>query len=513
MSRIFSALILFFVGIGHAGEAAAVPGTVLGEQRISSSDGRFDGNLGDGDRFGFSAAGIGDLDGNGVGDVVVGAPLDDDGEGDDTGAVWVLFLDIDGKVEGEQKISDTAGSFGGTIDAADQFGLSVTSVGDLDGDGVVDLAVGVPFDDDGDGEDSGAVWILFLRSDGKVEDAQKISDTAGGFGGKLIAGDLFGYAVAGLGDLDGDGVGDLAVGAPLDDDGRDDAGAVWVLFLDADGKVADYQKISRKSGDFEGSLDVGDTFGTSVVSVGDLDADGATDIAVGAPLDNDGEGPDHGAVWILRLLADGRVKTEQKLSNKEGGFAGTIDRGDLFGWGVAPASDLDGDGVVDLGVGAPGDDNGGNAKGAVWMFFLQPDDTIGAELKISDKQGEFGGKLDEGDRFGHAITAVGDVNQDGVPDLVVGTPYDDDGPGQDAGAVWVLFMDGVPTTCMDADDSGAVTSVDALVALNAAVGLAACDACRCDVDGSGAVTATDALVVLNAAVALPAEKSCPRCGA
>ncbi|MGH7412318.1 MAG: integrin alpha, partial [Candidatus Methylomirabilis sp.] len=98
---------------------------------------------------------------------------------------------------------------------------------DLDGDGRKELAVGAGGADD----PGGAVWILFLNTDGTVKDQRKISATRGGFKGHLDQYDFFGRSVVSLGDLDGNGIGDLAVGAIRDDDGGTDRGAVWVLFM------------------------------------------------------------------------------------------------------------------------------------------------------------------------------------------------------------------------------------------------------------------------------------------
>ena len=149
-----------------------------------------------------------------------------------------------GTVVSQTKISETAGGFGGVLDPGDTFASSAAALGDLDGDGTGDIAVGAPQDSDG-GNQQGAVWILFLNPDGTVASEKKISETAGGFGGVLDPLDHFGTSVAALGDLDGDGIGDLAVGARYDDDDVDDEGAVWILFLNPDGTVASETKISK----------------------------------------------------------------------------------------------------------------------------------------------------------------------------------------------------------------------------------------------------------------------------
>ena len=418
------------------------PGWVLSHQKISDTEGGFTGILDDdSDIFGRSVALLGDLDGDGVGDLAVGAIGDGDG-GFAHGAVWILFLNDNATVKDHQKISDTQGGFTGILDGADLFGWSVAALGDLDADGVGDLAVGALLDDDGGGGNNnrGAVWMLFLNKNGTVKSHQKISDTEGGFTGILDNEDVFGASVASLGDLDGDGVGDLAVGAFKDDDGGYNHGAVWILFLNADGTVKTHQKISDTEGGFTGILDPG-WFGHSVASLGDLDGDGVGDLAVGAP--GVLGGLDRGAVWILFLNADGTVKTHQKISDTEGGFTGMLDDGDLFGHSVALLGDLDADGVPDLAVGAPYDDDGGDTRGAVWVLFLNTDGTVKSHQKISDTQGGFTGTLDDFDRFGRSVASLDDLDGDGVGDLVAGAPDDDDG-GESRGAVWVLFLDGVP---------------------------------------------------------------------
>ncbi|MFW9842864.1 MAG: hypothetical protein ACFFES_18405, partial [Candidatus Thorarchaeota archaeon] len=239
--------------------------------------------------------------------------------------VWVSHLEPVGSVLAQQKISDTEGGFDGVLDSADWFGASVAALGDLDGDGVSDLAVGSPGDDDGGSgpyADRGAVYVLFLNPDGSVKGHQKISATEGGFSGLLDL-DFFGVSAAALGDLDGDGVGDLAVGIDPTTGPIPSAGAVWILFLDADGTVKASQKVGAGEGGFAGTLEDDDHFGASAAALGDLDGDGVGDLAIGSPRDDDGgSGPDadRGAVWVLFLNPDGSVKSHQKISDTEGDF-------------------------------------------------------------------------------------------------------------------------------------------------------------------------------------------------
>jgi hypothetical protein len=343
-------------------------GKVIRHQKISALAGGFTGELSDGDQFGRDMNGIGDLDGDGVPDLAVGANYDDDG-GSNKGAVWILFLNRDGTVRQHQKISQTQGGFGGILRSNDEFGRSVMRLGDLDGDGALEIAVGAPLDSTG-GIKRGAVWILSLRPDGTVVRQVKIASGTGGFLGRLRNTDWFGFSLANLGDFDGDGVTDLAVGAALDDDGAVNAGATWLLYLRPDGTVKDHRKISMLSGGFTGLLEYPDQFGTSVARVGDINGDGITELAVGTVKDDDG-GADRGSVYVLFLRADGSVLFHQKISVLEGNLPPrTLDNWDWFGSALAPLGDFDRDGVPDLAIGARNDDDGGANKGAFYVTFL-----------------------------------------------------------------------------------------------------------------------------------------------
>ena len=412
---------------------------VASAQKISAFEGGFTGALDPFDLFGWSLASLGDLDGDGVGDLAVGSFLDDDG-GASQGAVWILFLNPDGTVKSHAKISATSGGFTGHLDPGDFFGTSLAPLGDLDGDGVIDLAVGAYYDDDG-GPDQGAVWILFLDADGTVKSHAKISATAGGFTGTLHSLDWFGWAMTSLGDLDGDGVVDLAVAADGDDGPGmpgDDLGAVYVLFLHADGTVKAHTKIGVGSGGFTAPLIPSAYFGSSLAPLGDVDGDGVVDLAVGSDGDDD-PSPDAGAMWVLLLEPTGTAKGQLRIGSGAGGLMGPLMGGDQFGRSMAALGDLDGDGISELAVGADRDDTGGTDKGSVRVLSLDPTGMVKFESKIAEGVGGFPGPLLDGDHFGNALAAIGDHDGNGMPDLVAGAEGSDDG-GPEQGAAWVLFL-------------------------------------------------------------------------
>jgi len=405
----------------------------------------FDEKLNEKSMFGKAIVNIGDFDGDGITDLAVGAPYDDDG-GLNSGAIYILFMNNDGTVKSHQKISDSTGNFEGNLLEGDSFGRSIANIGDFDGDGIVDLAVGSYWDDDG-GLNSGAIYILFMNNDGTVKSHQKISDSTGNFTDIIVAGDCFGNAITSLGDLDGDGIVDLAVGAHdnyTPGTKYERIGAVYILFLNSDGTVKNSQEISDTKGNF-GVIEPYASFGNAISNIGDLDGDGIIDLVVGSYGDSD-NGYDSGAAFIIFLNIDGTVKSHQKISSIDGNFDVVLEVGDNFGTAVASIGDLDGDGIVDLAIGAQGDDDGksfipvvlggepSSSKGAVYIIFLNIDGTVKSHQKISADHGNFHDKLHPLDRFGYAMANMGDLNGDGVNDIIVSAPYDDDG------VIYTLFL-------------------------------------------------------------------------
>jgi len=427
---------------------AQTPGEVLSFQEINNGVGGLAGSpLGNRDNFGSGAAKIGDVDGDGVPDVLVGAPGDADGASN-AGAAYVLFLNADGTVDAQQKISNEAGGLAsGTLAEVDIFGIGATGVGDVDGDGVPDVLVGAPGDDDG-ASNAGAAYVLFLNADGTVDTQQKISNGTGGLpSGLLEENDFFGIGSTKLGDIDGDGVPDVLVGAVEDDDGASNAGAVYVLFLNADGTVDTQQKISNEAGGLApGTLVGGDFFGNGAAGLGDVDGDGVPDVLVGAYGDEDGAS-NAGAAYVLFLNADGTVDAQQKISNGTGGLSsGLLEENDAFGIDATGLGDIDGDGVSDVLVGATQDDDGGINVGAAYVLLLNADGTVNTQQKISNGNGGLpGSTIADGDEFGRGAAGLGDVDGDGVPDVLVGARRDDDGLLLNPGTAYVLSLDGSPT--------------------------------------------------------------------
>ena len=404
-------------------------------QKVSARFGGWTAPLLSGDQLGRSLTPLGDLDLDGVPDLAAGAHGDDSG-GPERGSFHVLFLRPDGSVRASTKSSSLSPAFAGHLDDYDQMGRALAGIGDLDGDGIPDLAAGVGKDDDG-GPERGAVWLCLLERDGSVRTTAKISSTSGGLTG-LAHRDEFGRAVCAPGDLDGDGVPDLVVGAPYDDGGGTNKGAVHLLFLRRDGSVKAQLEYSQGRGGFVGPLVSGDLFGFSVAWPGDVDGDGLPELLVGAPGD-DGLGRSNaGAVWCLTLGPDWSVQRTLRLNAATPLLGDVLFAGDQLGTGVSSAGDCDGDGRPELLLSAPKADGLGRDRGAAWIVSLAPLGNVAALQGISSLPGQFPVTLDNGDWFGSSVTLLPDLDGDGHGELAVGARMDDDG-GKDRGAFYVLF--------------------------------------------------------------------------
>ena len=294
-----------FYGIGNydKGSAAAATTSTSWEEQVTktveinpaTTNGP---TLTGGDNFGSSIVDIGDLDGDGVNDLAVGAGKDDEG-GSARGAVHIMFMNTDGSVDSTVEINDSTTN-GPTLTNTDQFGFAVENIGDLNSDGVNDLAVGAYGDDDSGGA-RGAVHIMFMNTDGSVDSTVEINDSTTN-GPELEDDDSFGRSVANIGDLDGDGVNDLAVGADKDNAGGANRGTIHIIHMNTDGSVDSTVEINNETTNGPSMKDQ-DFFGFAVANIGDLDGNGINDLAVGAYGDDGGAGVGNnsGAVHLIFL--------------------------------------------------------------------------------------------------------------------------------------------------------------------------------------------------------------------
>jgi hypothetical protein len=340
-----------------AGAVAVLYGSARGlsprDQAWSQNNQQIGGEAEAGDAFGTAVA-AGDFDGDGFDDLAMGSP----GEGVDpiagVGAVNVLYGGSTGL--GRSGNQFWAQDVPGVLDAGepnDTFGYAL-STGDLDGDGFADLAIGVLVEDVGEAADAGAVNVLYGGSDGLstsgnqfwTQDSPDVVDDAEGS-------DFFGTDLS-IADFDGDGFGDLAIGASQEDVGSiSSAGAVNVLHGSPGGlSSAGNQFWTQDSVGIPDASETGDFFGQRITA-GDLDGDGFGDLAIGAPFEDIVTIADAGAVNILHGTASGLSSTDTQLWTQDSpGLGGESETSDEFGMGLASA-DFDADGFDDLTIGVP----------------------------------------------------------------------------------------------------------------------------------------------------------------
>ena len=320
--------------------------------------------------------------------------------------------------DGFVKIEEGSGGFFANLDAGDRFSRDHDQAGDINGDGIIDLVVGARSDDDG-ATDAGAVYILFMNNDGTVQSNQKISATQGGFTDTLLANNFFGYGVAGIGDYDGDNIPDIAVSAPASTNI-----ALYIIHLNSNGTVKNFVKNSN-------------IMAQGLSAVGDLNNDGRIDLVACDPSSDLG-GTNIGAIRMLFLNSSSQVIPAQTvlINPLSGGFGSGLIAGDQFGGReVAMLGDINNDGSLEMAVGAFMSEGG---KGAIWMLSLDSNNfNVVSKLKITEGMNGFEDTLTTGSNpngtaganFGHALSKVGDLNGDGVPDLMTGANQQNEGWG------------------------------------------------------------------------------------
>jgi hypothetical protein len=405
-----------------------------------------------GDRFG-SCLAAADYNGDGESDLAIGIPGENVGSRANTGAVEVIYGNVDGLdaigPPADDFIHEGSTGIVGSLEEGDGFG-SALGAGDFDGDGRDDLAVGSPFDDVVDIIDAGAVNVMYGANGGLTPTGDRLfHQNANGMAEKAERRDEFGASLA-AGDMDGSGDFDLAIGVPGESVGTiKRAGAVQLVHaagsgLSASTDVVWHQARSGVAGD---GAETSDRFATSV-AIGDFDADGFGDLAAGTPQEDVGAVTDAGALNVLYgsatgITASGDLFVTQDTSTGATGDA--AESGDVFASSLIAADfEDDGEGDDDLAAGAPGEDTGAGVDvGAVdVMYGDDPNglDAVNAEIYTQDVPVTMDDAEEANDEFGSAVGA-GDLNGDAIADLSVGAPGEDIGTEGEAGAVSVVYGD------------------------------------------------------------------------
>ena len=329
------------------------------------------------DASGYSVAAAGDVNGDGRGDLIIGA-VNADPNGVQSGSSYVVFGRSTG-FAASINLASLDGSTGFRLDgvaANNHSGRSVAAAGDVNGDGWGDLIIGAA-NANPNGIASGRSYVVFGRSTGFAASIN-LSSLNGSTGFRLDGVNVYdfsGLSVAAAGDVNGDGRGDLIIGAYGADPNNSQSGSSYVLFGRSTGFAASIN-LSSLDGSTGFRLDgvaAYDRSGRSVAAAGDVNGDGRGDLIIGA--DNaDPNGNDSGNSYVVFGRSTG-FSPSINLSSLDGstGFrlAG-VAQGDLSGRSVAAAGDVNGDGRGDLIIGALGADPNGSFSGSSYVVFGDP---------------------------------------------------------------------------------------------------------------------------------------------
>ncbi|RLF32857.1 MAG: hypothetical protein DRN07_04045 [Thermoplasmata archaeon] len=367
---------------------------------VGSADWTAEGSQ-EGAAFGWAVGTIGDVNGDGYADVIIGEPY---GGEEYEGRVYVYQGGSTGLTTGPAGWTAESNQIYG------HFGEAVGPAGDVNGDGYTDVIIGAS----GYGSLSGGGRAFVYHGSSTGLTTGPANWTAEGD----QANAQLGYSVGTAGDVNGDGYADVIVGVPSYDGGQADEGRAYVYYGSSAGlsTIADWM--------IEGDC-IFASVGISVGTAGDVNGDGYADVVVGA-LWYDGSQQYEGRVYVYYGSSKGLI-TGPADWTAEGGQADA-----QFGWSAGTAGDVNGDGYSDVIIGSPGYSNGEAAEGRAFVYY-------GSSLGLTTGPADWTAESDQVNaQFGISVGTAGDVNGDGYSDVIIGAYWYDNGE-TDEGRVYVYY--------------------------------------------------------------------------
>jgi hypothetical protein len=383
----------------YQGSASGLPNTFT--YYLDASDQAFA-------QFGKSVSTAGDVNGDGYSDVVIGANRYDDGFANE-GRAYVYYGSVSGLSAAPDRILDDANQ----VNA--EFGNSVSCAGDVNGDGFSDVLVGAYFYDVGTNANQGRVYLYHGSATGLSASPATILNSSN------QAGSLFGNSVSTAGDVNGDGYSDILIAAYFYTSPTLFEGRVYGFY----GSPAGISVTPNIT--LQGENQSESYFGTSVASAGDVNADGFCDIIIGVYGYDDGVNVDEGRAYVYYGASAGLNAASVSVLDAANQFD------TQFGSSVAGAGDINGDGYSDVVVGAPIYDDGFADEGKAFVFLGSP---TGINSTAAFTPADANKPISQ---FGNSVSGAGDVNGDGFSDLVIGSQLYDDPPFNDEGNAFTYY--------------------------------------------------------------------------
>ncbi len=410
----------------------------------------------DGFDLGFAVSSAGDINGDGITDLLIGDYFAYDGVSADTGRAYIIFGAENLGSAGSIDLSTLDGTNGFVINGeneGDYAGFSVASIGDINGDMIDDIVIGAPYAQANKQDYAGKCYVVFGAVGVGASGMLNLASLNGMNGIEIRGADAYnstGYDVSAAGDVNGDGCEDVIVSAPLAFAGGDEyAGECYVIFGDANVGASGLIQLAALAPADGFSLfgpNEYDGAGYSVSSAGDINGDTIDDLLIGTPFSDPGARQYAGRTYVVfgdaNIGATGPINLA--LLDGSNGFAlNGVAMSDSSGIACAALGDVNEDTIDDVLVGAFRADPGAiDSAGAAYVVFGAVGIGAGGALELSSLNGTNGYVLNGeamDDQAGGAVAGAGDVNGDGVNDILIGASNADPGMRANAGRVYLIY--------------------------------------------------------------------------